>query len=215
MKNYVIAVSDISQSLQAAERCIKSGAKHGMEIECFGGVTPRNADIYWMLENEGISPDGFKEVYSRLDNCISAFLSHYTLWKMCAESKEEFTIFEHDSIIVNTIPEVIAYDKVISLGKPSYGKYITPSMLGVNPLVSKRYFPGAHAYRLKPKGAEILIKQAKAHARPTDVFLNTDTFSFLQEYYPWPVEVKDSFSTIQKTQGCLAKHGYGEGYELL
>jgi GR25 family glycosyltransferase involved in LPS biosynthesis len=215
MKNYVIAIRDIDRSMQAAQRCIESGARHGVDIEVFDAVTPRNTDVLQFLREEEMSIEGFKEIYSRLENCVAAFASHYTLWKMCSQSKNEFTIFEHDSIIVDTIPENIPYDKVINLGKPSYGRYNTPQKLGVNPLVSKRYFPGAHAYRLNSKGADILIQQAKRHARPTDVFLHMDTFPFLQEYYPWPVEAKDSFSTIQRNQGCLAKHGYGEGYELL
>lgn len=215
MNNYVIAVKDIERSVEAAQRCIRSGEKNGIAIEMFDAVTPRNTNIAETLKEEGIPSEGFKEVYSRFDNCVAAFLSHYTLWKMCAKSNREITIFEHDAVVVDNIPEYIAYDKVISLGKPSYGKYNTPAKLGINPLTSKKYFPGAHAYRLQPVGAKLLIEQARKIARPTDVFLHLNTFPFLEEYYPWPVEAKDSFSTIQKTQGCIAKHGYGEGYELL
>ena len=61
-----------------------------------------------------------------------------------------------------------------------------------------------------------LVETAKSgKAIPTDVYLNLDLFPFLEEYYPWPVEAQDSFSTIQNTNGCLAKHNYGEGYQLL
>jgi GR25 family glycosyltransferase involved in LPS biosynthesis len=180
----------------------------------FDAITPKNTDIQNKLKEEGISQEGFKEVYSRLDNCTAAFLSHYSLWKLAVESSTTITVFEHDAVIVNQIPNV-QFSQCISFGKPSYGKFNTPNFLGVGPLISKPYFPGAHAYRVSPRGAEQLIYQAKKHARPTDVFLNIHTFPGLQEYYPWPVEVKDSFSTIQKTEGCLAKHGYGESYELL
>jgi hypothetical protein len=41
---------------------------------------------------------------------------------------------------------------------------------------------------------------------PTDVFLNLNSFAFLQEFYPWPVEARDSFTTIQSEIGCRAKH---------
>lgn len=81
--------------------------------------------------------------------------------------------------------------------------------------MSKRYFPGAHAYRITPAGARALVEQARRHARPTDVFLHTDTFPFLQEFYPWPVEARDSFTTIQSEAGCLAKHSYGDTYEIV
>ena len=105
---------------------------------------------------------------------------------------------------------------MISIGKPSYGRYNTPQTLGVGPLVHKKYFGGAHAYMITPEGAKELVETAKSgKAIPTDVYLNLDLFPFLEEYYPWPVEAQDSFSTIQNTNGCLAKHNYGEGYQLL
>jgi len=215
MKNYVITISDIEQSVQIAKRCIQSAASYGTLVEHFEAITPRNTDIYAMAEKEGISIDGFKEVYSRLDNCLAAFLSHYSIWKLAAESYQPTTIFEHDAVVVNQLNSTIPFDKVVCLGKPSYGRYNTPTTLGTGPLVHKPYFGGAHAYRINRSGAEELIKQAKIHARPTDVFMNVNTFPWLQEHYPWKVEVKESFSTIQKTEGCLAKHSYGESYELL
>lgn len=214
MKNYVITIKEIERSVQSANRCIKTGKMNGMEIEQFPAISPMNTNVYSKLADEGIEAIGFQEEYSRLENCIAAFLSHYTLWNKCIEAKETFTIFEHDAYIVQPIDDFV-FDKVVSLGKPSYGGFNTPSFLGVGPLVSKRYFPGAHAYRLTPEGARVLVEQAKRQAKPTDVFLNTGTFPFLQEYYPWPVEARDSFTTIQKTKGCLAKHSYGETYEIL
>jgi hypothetical protein len=68
---------------------------------------------------------------------------------------------------------------------------------------------------LKPDGAKLLVNQAKIMARPTDVYINIQTFPWIQEYYPWPVEARDSFTTIQKEEGCLAKHSYGETYEII
>lgn len=214
MKNYVITIEDLEQSVQTANRCIKSAKKFGLDVQKWNAITPRNTNIYSKLRDESIDAIGFEEIYSRTDNCIAAFLSHFSLWKECAIGTETFTIFEHDAVVVNYIPEVV-FDKVISLGKPSYGRYNTPQLLGVNPLVSKRYFPGAHAYRITPAGAQALVTQAKIKAKPTDIFLNIDTFPFLQEIYPWPVEAVDSFTTIQNERGCLAKHSWGETYEIL
>jgi GR25 family glycosyltransferase involved in LPS biosynthesis len=149
--------------------------------------------------------DGLNEVYSRTANCAAAFFSHYSLWKKCVEDNETFAIFEHDAVLNNKIPEA-HFDYVMNLGHPSYGKWNTPSTLGVNPLTSKRYFPGAHAYMVKPEGAKKLIEQAKICARPTDVFMNLDDMPWLQEYYPWPAMAKDEFTTIQKQAGTTAKH---------
>lgn len=215
MTNYVITINDIPKSVEYAKRCIQSAGAHGTLVEHFDAVTPRNTDIYKMANDEGIDVNGFKEKYSRMDNCVAAFLSHYSIWKLAAKSSSHTTIFEHDAVVVNQLNSTIPFDKVVTLGKPSYGKYNTPSFLGTGPLTQKPYFGGAHAYRINAEGAKLLIEQAKVQARPTDVFLNNTTFPWLQENYPWKVEVKETFSTIQKTEGCLAKHGYGEDYDLL
>ena len=212
MKSYVITITDNPKSVMCAERCIKSMPDY--DVQMFDAITPKN-DPLAMLKQKGIPQYGFEERFSNLQNCVAAFLSHHTLWEMCADSNEEFQIFEHDAVCVGDIPKFIQYTGCISLGKPSYGKFNTPKVLGVNQLTSKKYFPGAHAYRLKPSAARAFIGCAKEMARPTDVFLNIDTFGWLQEYYPWPVIANDSFTTIQKTDGCLAKHNYGESYEIL
>ena len=213
MKHYVITMSQTSKSVAAAERCIESGARHGLEIEKWEATTPNELLSAFLLD-AGIKPEGFKEKYSRLENCMAAFHSHWSLWKHCTEIQQEVTIFEHDAVVVDNIPEML-HNGCISLGKPSYGKFVTPQFLGVNPLTSKPYFPGAHAYRVAPRGAELLMAQAQIYARPTDVFLNRDVMPWLQEYYPWPVECRDSFTTIQKTEGCLAKHNYNNDYKII
>ena len=127
------------------------------------------------------------------------------------ESGEEVTIFEHDAVIMENIPS-IEHNGCISFGKPSYGKLNNPPSLGKNRLTSKPYFPGAHAYRVKPNAAKIMVETGITRGAPTDIFLNLQTFPWLEEYYPWPVEVKENFSTIQRQYGCLAKHMYNENY---
>ena len=206
---------DNERSGQVADRCIKSGAKFGIDIEKFSAVTPTTHNPETYARSLGIPTEGFKEVYSRYQNCLSAFLSHYLLWEKCVNLNEQLLILEHDAVIVDNIPIFKPFKHVMNLGKPSYGRAQIPMKLGVNSLTSKRYFPGAHAYMLTPAGAKLLMDKAKAYARPTDVFLNLDLFPTLEEYYPWPAEAKDSFTTIQNRNGCVAKHNYGETYEII
>ena len=213
MKHYVITMSQTPQSVASAERCIKSGDKFGLKIEKWEATVPDELLSAFLLD-VGISEAGFRERYSRLENCMAAFHSHWSLWKHCTEINEEVTIFEHDATVVNSIPEM-SHKGCISLGAPSYGRFNTPQKLGVNPLTSKKYFPGAHAYRVSPNGAQKLIDQAKVYARPTDVFLHVDTFPWLEEYFPWPVECRDTFTTIQNNTGCLAKHNYNDAYKIV
>ena len=200
--NYVITVEDIPQSVEYAERCIESAAKHGMHVEKFSAITPRNTNLLDALVDEGLSVEGFREKYSRIENCVAAFLSHYSVWKLATTSNMPTTIFEHDAVVTDRIDNV-QFNKVITVGKPSYGKYNTPMFLGTGPLTQKRYFGGAHAYRVNKQGANALIGQARLYAQPTDVFLHLNNFPWLEESYPWKAEVKETFSTIQNEQGCL------------
>lgn len=215
MKSFVITIMDHPKSVEMAERCIKTFKRHQGDdsIEMFDAITPDH-NVFSLAEYYKIPMAGFHEVYSRYDRCLSAFMSHYMLWRKCVELDEPIVIFEHDAFITNKIPNM-TFTGCISIGKPSYGKWNPPLTLGVNRLTSKKYFPGAHAYILSPDGAKALIKQAKRSAGPTDTYLNLKTFPWLQEYYPWPVEARDTFTTIQNENGCYAKHNFGLKYEII
>ncbi len=216
MKSYVIAIKDLPESMQCAKRCKASvEGVGGLQCDFYPAITPRNTDIYQKCKDEGIDIKGFKEMYSRTDNCIAAFLSHFSLWQLALESSQPTLILEHDAVAINNINSTMPFDKCITISKPSYGQYNTPNFFGQNSLQQKPYFGGAHGYIVNSKGAGELIKQARVNAMPTDIFLNITTFPWLQEHYPWKIEVKDSFTTIQKIEGCVAKHNYGETYGIL
>lgn len=214
MKSFVITIRDLEESQQCADRCIKSAKNHNLVVEKFFGITPKDGPVN-IAKEEGIPTSSFVERYSRFENCLSAFLSHYSLWKMCAEGNEDYMIFEHDAVVQNFIKEDVYFVGVLSYGAPSYGKFDIPPLLGVNKLTSKQYLPGAHAYRIKPQAARSLLRAAKENACPTDLFLSNKNFSFIQEFYPWPVYVNDSFSTIQNETGCMAKHNYGNTFRVI
>lgn len=212
MKSFVITIMEEPKSCAVAHRCIESMPDFGVSV--WNAITPKD-NPEQIAKDKGINTLYFREKYSRYLNCLSAFLSHHSLWEECVRLNEEVQIFEHDAVCVGNLPEFINYQGCISLGKPSYGRFNIPPMLGVNKLMSKQYFPGAHAYRLKPAAAKTLIANAKEHARPTDVYLHNDMFPWLEEYYPWPVEARDTFTTIQNKVGCIAKHNNSESYEII
>jgi len=212
MKAFVITITDLEESVKCAQRCIESAyAKSNLKVEMFDAITPQKEprDI---AKKKQMNLEGFKtDIGSRPENVISAFLSHFSLWEMCAKGNEEFIIFEHDAVVINQIPMYAPYRGCLNIGAPSYGKFQQPFQMGVIPLISKRYFPGAHAYKLKPEAARVLVEHAKTNAQATDIFLNIHSFPWLEEYYPWCVVAKDTFTTIQNKTGCLAKHNYTEG----
>ena len=214
MKAFVITIEDNYLSNQAADRCIASAKKYGVTVEKWSAMTPRNPVFSKTVEEKKLAVRHFESGHSRKENALACFLSHMSLWEKCIEDNEEILILEHDAVFVNTMPKIL-FDKIITIGQPSYGKYYHPSTLGVQPLSQKEYFKGAHAYIVKPAGARDLITMVADYSRPTDVYLNIMNFPYLQEYYPWPVKVDDSFSTIQYEQGCIAKHNYEKGIELV
>ena len=246
LKFYIIRIKDNEHSTKAAQRCYDSIEKfypHGhisdfkSMITFFDAITPKDNPKKILKENGIRNLKGFIEPYSRWDNVISAFTSHFSIWKESLKNNQDCFIFEHDAVAIDALP-VLLVEKILSdepnapkkrkltpnpilgdivnIGRPSYGKFNTPANIGINPLTSKRYFPGAHAYFVRPKGAQQLIDVAKREAGPTDVFINYRRFNNLQEWYPWPVIAKDNFSTIQNVNGCQAKHGFNpERYKLV
>ncbi len=215
MKSFVITIEDNHLSQQAADRCIASAKRYGIKVEKWYAVTPRHPDFESMVKDAGLQVHMFQGGYSKTENALACFLSHMSLWKYSVETKQDVMILEHDAIFTGRVPVLFGFHKCVTIGQPSYGKFKTPMTLGTSPLVQADYFKGAHSYIVRPSGAEEFLEKVSDYSRPTDIYLNIMNFPWLEEYYPWPVVVDDSFSTIQNQQGCLAKHNYGKGIHLV
>lgn len=213
MKARVITILEEPRSVEAAERCIKSGQSYGLDITMFKAITPKDNPTQ-IAEDLGINTSKFNNQYSKFESCLAAFLSHRAIWQEIYDSRTPSLIFEHDAVMTDFLPQIIK-GLVVNFGKPSYGSWITPSFLGEGQLTTKRYFPGAHAYYVSPAGAFSLLEKSTEEAEPTDVYMNLDRFSFLSEIHPFKAEAKDSFTTIQVERGCIAKHRYDEDYDIL
>lgn len=205
MISKVITLTNLTESVKVATRCIVSAQHYGIEVEMFNAITPKNAID--LAESNKVAIHSFREKYSRYKNALAAFMSHYLLWNECVNTGQNYLILEHDAVFVSDIPQIFRGD-IVNLGAPSYGKFDTPRILGEGPLTSKTYLPGAHAYYITPRGATQLIVKAKQDARPTDVFINKNSFPDVKEIYPWPIEARDSFTTIQREDGVQAKHTF-------
>ena len=214
MKYFVIAIPHHEGSQRNADRCIESGQRYGVTIEKFDAITPETHDVEDLFKQQGIPTCNFSVAYSKWDNVLACFMSHYTLWDRCANDNEAYTIFEHDAVINGPLPSKPPMF-VGTFGKPSYGKFNTPTHLGWGELTSKPYFPGAHAYSTTVMGAKLLVEAAKRKAYTPDLFLDKRRFSWLQEHYPWCAYADDTFSTVQKVEGCLAKHNFNSDFEYL
>ena len=213
MKAFVITIMDNPESVAMANRCINSVmSTSDIVVEKFSAITPRQ-DPMVLADAFGIRHEPFtNNRYSRAENCLSCFLSHFLLWKKSLYLDEDILIFEHDAVAKDKINIPSSFKGVLSYGAPSYGRFATPSKLGVNDLVSKNYLPGAHAYLVSPEAAGLLVAKAGREPEPTDVYINNTRFDFVEEYYPWPVVADDSFSTVQNKNGVQAKHNYRKLY---
>jgi|TARA_R110002074_G_scaffold389823_1_gene573374 GR25 family glycosyltransferase involved in LPS biosynthesis len=217
IKTFFITIMDNPRSLQVAKRGVKSAQYYGINDAITWKATVPKDDPDAILDSKSIGKEGFDENYARRAPLIASFCSHLSLWEYSIELNESIIVCEHDAVFTGTLPPSLnsQVTHVCNIGHPSYGKWVTPAF-GIGKLVSKQYFPGAHAYVVTPTGAKGLINGAKAlGGEPNDLFINNKRFPWLQELYPWVAEVKDTFTTIQKTKGCLAKHGYSETYDII
>ena len=160
----------------------------------------------------------YDQSYSNVGAVFGNFVTQYRIWKKIVDSQEPGIVLEHDAVFTGTVPDLVGKGDIINIGKPSYGKFRTQTKPGVYPMFSKTggYIPGAHGYYLTPTGAKQLIEKTRSiGASPCDLFLNKGVFPDIKELYPWVVEARDEFSTIQNEKGCLAKHNYNEQYKIL
>tara|TARA_B110000495_G_scaffold200617_1_gene216229 strand:- start:663 stop:1358 length:696 start_codon:yes stop_codon:yes gene_type:complete len=230
IKSYVITIKDNPRSVEVAQRCIDSAKEFGIDVNMFDAITPNDKPSS-LAKAEGISLKKFKndKQFSRYENCVAAFLSHRSVWQKAIDHDEHVLVLEHDAVFTSSFD--ISYIKkhdLISLGYPSYGRYQTPFPRQLVrayddelPIITKAfskpggYLPGAHAYVVSPTAAKQMLELSKDRAEPTDLFLNNTNFTELMEYYPWPIKADDSFTTIQKEEGCIAKHNYKKGIDIV
>ncbi|MGV7234715.1 MAG: hypothetical protein ACQ9ET_00510 [Nitrosomonadaceae bacterium] len=213
MKGYVGTLMNLPESIKMADRCIESGKQFGVDIEIVPAVW---RDVAMEeLKREGLVKGKYDESWSNNDSVIGNFITQYRTWNLIVESNEPGIVLEHDAVFVNTVPDLTG--DIVNIGKPSYGQFRIQPRPGIYPMFSKvgGYIPGAHGYYLTPKGAQLLITKAKANgAAPCDIYLNKTTFPDIQELYPWVVEARDEFTTIQVRKGCIAKHNFDDNYEI-
>ena len=124
MKAYVITILDNELSVKAAKMCIKSADLYGLEVNMWKATTPRD-NPHEIFEIKGISSEKFEEKYSRKLNCMSAFLSHHSLWEEALLRNETMMIFEHDAYLTGLPPINALFDDNMTFSKPSYGGYQT------------------------------------------------------------------------------------------
>lgn len=195
MKAYAIVLSNSETSEVGYRNLLKSSSDvdNRFFIERFDAVTADTVDnimseleIEWKWPHTGSEFDqktGIKKVgYGGKDpkRRRACGMSHYLLWKQCAETNEAMLIFEHDAIFIArlyTDPIVNSDYSVIGLNDPhnatrlphKYHKVVQDSTEEILPVpkIDKEEIAqgiaGNSAYMIKPDGAQKLLELVKEH----------------------------------------------------
>ena len=198
MKPFVITIKNHEDSEKLSRRCIETGKNvGGVNVNVFEALTPKdNPFEIFKSMNISIGPKMYENAHRRcIESQCACFLSHYRLWEKSLELNENILVLEHDSIFTGVIPN-INFKYLVNLAKPFYGmrRYKMPNH-GLQSFRNLKLH-GTHGYAISPAGATRLIGHVKKHGvtAAADNFL---TFSWMEEYYPWPIEANSYFSTIQ------------------
>ena len=225
IKAYAIVISDNETSAKGYKNLIRSSSKvdNRFFIEKFEAVTTKNVDdvlnklkVKWTWPHTGSEFDqktGIKKIgyggrdFQRRKACG---MSHYLLWKECAEKNEPMLIFEHDAIF----KEKLEFDtllesefQIIGLNDPfgatrlpdKFDKIVKQSeeeILHV-PEIDKpqiaQGIAGNSAYMIKPKGARKLLELVEEHG-----MWNNDAI-MCRQLMPGMIGVtKTYYTTVQK-----------------
>ena len=229
MIGYVVTLMNLHASKEIAYRCKESAADVGIRVELFPAVD-KNSSLE-ELANEGLEIasqevkdqflQGADSKYSNQNAVLGNFVSQYRIWNKILNNNQPGIVLEHDAVFLAPLPNLEGKGHIINIGIPSFGAFKKQTTPGVYPMFSKPggYIPGAHGYYVTPAGAEQLIHAAKTYgAGPCDLFLNNKMFPDIKEIWPQIVEARDTFTTIQNQEGCVAKHSYKKnqkGYAIL
>ncbi len=202
-RKFIVTLTRLPRSVQAAERCIASAKRHGEHrgLEIAPAVDKFQAQDFFVRHgftwyhldcNAELGKDPLPE--------MGCFASHYQLWQRCVELGEPIIILEHDAVLRSAIPP-LRFKHVILLSKLNF----RPQHINVDVLKTFRcreiFYPlerlaAAHCYAITPAGARILVAAAQRQLTiPADDFINKSRLDILY-YHPYLADSDSAFSTI-------------------
>jgi len=147
MKCYMIAISGNETSEFYSQVCKESWEKRGYTVEHFEAVVPEtipeNGELTFGLHK------GRRE-FTATERAI--WYSHFNLWKHCVETNEAIHVIEHDSFLLDEMPDFTGAD--IELFAIFDYRYKS-SYRGIKNVVS----PCA-GYYISPEAAKVLIEKS-------------------------------------------------------
>ena len=202
-KKYIITLTDVPASVEAARRCIESAKRHGEDdnLEIFPGVDRHKSREFFF--EHGLTRAHWQE---RLNDPLAlsgCFASHYKLWLRCIELGQPIMILEHDAEFLAPVPPLRFRYHISLAANDGFMTRIARCVFRLlgNPEGREIYSPfgmapGNCCYMIKPEGARRLVEAA--HRKPivsTDNLITPDVIELLC-YYPFPVRPDKRFSLI-------------------
>lgn len=174
MKSIIIRLKNNNISEHHARECVEQAKQFNVDVEYFDAINGLEYPKH--LETLKLFPRyKFKKGRAGVFGC---FLSHYYLWKQCAEGTEPFLILEHDGYFIRALPEGIldTFKDVLKLDNldpysKAYNSLITDEQ-ELDVTVQKyhneqakfleknqtgNYMRGAYGYIIKPHAAKKIL----------------------------------------------------------
>lgn len=229
MKARVITMSGHAYSQASSAACISSAEQHGVSVEVFDAVTVDTVlsemalhGLSWTWANNNQSHarcaisglEHFPYRTQDLRRKMACAMSHYLLWRECAEQDDMYLILEHDARFVRHMPD-IDFQGACQINDPRRGGYrgawhsaimTQRGIAGVHPLTAKREltsmvpdgFSGHSAYLVRPWAAQEFVNAYhRLGVWPNDATVCLQLFPWLEEYYPFITAVDQRESTTQ------------------
>ena len=175
MKSFIIRLKNNDISEKHANDCVARAADYGIAVEFFDAINGKEYEAH--LQQLRIKPKyKFKKGRAGVFGC---FLSHYYLWKKCAEENVPYLILEHDGYFIRPLPSDILdqftdvlkldnldpysklYESIIEEEKTlehSVSKYHNSQTKFLDKNQTGNYMRGAYSYIIKPHAARRIVE---------------------------------------------------------
>lgn len=175
MKNFIICLSKIEESLKTATNLKNKLKEYGEDVELFEGTYGTDAVNIILQENRELHPWGIKgpPKIQPLENPNKGihltpgeqgcFYSHYRLWQKCVDINEPIIIWEDDIVLRRPFVPVEWQDVlIVALGHPGktekYRHYLdNPEGEYYAADYYQSSMPGCCGYAIKPHAAKKLL----------------------------------------------------------
>jgi glycosyl transferase family 25 len=206
MKNFIICLSKIPDSLETATNLKTQLEDFGADVELFEGTYGNDAVTMMEEEVRTVHHRGIKgaiDLNSPWVGKISSpgikgcFYSHFRLWHICAELNKPIIIWEDDIILTRKFFNVEWEDiLVVALGHPNKSpryRHLLDSPEGDPTALPYKNtsMPGCCGYAIKPHAAKKLIETYNKTFLPADNAINSTIVTIQIHSYVMGIAVVD------------------------